>query len=466
MLTGNILYTTMKITFCGGAGAVTGANYLLEINDASKPAGVCRILVDCGLAQGSHFAELHNFDPFLYNPASIDAVFVTHAHIDHTGRLAKLIRDGFKGMVYSTAPTRDFAELLLLDSQHILHEEAERVGKPDLYEERHIGDLMQRWHSVPYHEEIDVSPAVHATLYSAGHILGSASILIKAEGKSILFSGDLGNQPAPLIGPAEVPVQADYCLIESAYGDRLHEGLDNRYQKLERVILETLKEGGVLMIPAFALERTQILLLEMHEMIEKHQIPQVQIFIDSPLAIKLTAVYNLYRDFLKPEVARHFNGVDQLFKFPGLHMTPTTDDSKAINHAPNPKIIIAGSGMSHAGRILHHELRYLSDPKSTLLIFGYQAEGSLGRRLLDGAKSVHILGTEVRVRAHIKAIGAYSAHADQRQLMQWIAPLKEKVKKVFVVQGEGSSSAVLAEKMRSELNIDAVVPTAGQVVEL
>ncbi len=451
----------MKLTFCGGAGAVTGANYLLEIADASMPGGVRKILIDCGLAQGNHFLEELNYQPFAYNPAEISEVFVTHAHIDHTGRLAKLIRDGFKGKVYSTPPTRDFGELLLMDSQHILEQEADRMQRPHLYEEEHIVELMTRWQGVPYHQVIKLGDVGQVTFYSAGHILGSATVYIEAEGKSLIFSGDLGNQPAPLIGPGECPTKADYCIMESAYGDRNHEDLQNRYQKLERVILETVKDGGVLMIPAFALERTQILLLEIHEMMDKHQIPHIPIFIDSPLAIKLIAVYNQYRDYLKPELAKEFSDMSRIFSFKGVHMTPTVQDSKSINHAANPKIIIAGSGMSNAGRILHHEVRYLSDPKSTLLIFGYQAEGCLGRRLLDGAKLVHILGQEVHVHAHIKAIGGYSAHADQRQLMAWVAPLAGHVKKVFLVQGEGRAAAVLAGKLTTELGIPAEVPEAG-----
>lgn len=456
----------MKLTFCGGAGAVTGANYLLEVADSSLPGGIRKILVDCGLAQGSRFLEQRNYDPFPYNPAEIHDVFVTHAHIDHTGRLAKLVRDGFVGNVYSTAPTRDFAALLLIDSQHILEEEGASMGKGSLYESEHINKLMQLWKPVEYHTPVRLSHEVTVRLYSAGHILGSASIYIQAEGKSILFSGDLGNQPAPLIGPAECPAAADYCLIESAYGDRIHEDLHNRYQKLERIILETTREGGVLMIPAFALERTQILLMELHQMLEKHQIPRIPIFVDSPLAIKLTAVYGTYRNYLRPELAEHFTETETLFRFPGVRMTATVDESKSINHAPNPKIIIAGSGMSHAGRILHHEARYLSDPKSSLLIFGYQAEGSLGRKLLDGVKVVRILGQEIHVRAHIKAIGAYSAHADQRQLLEWLKPLATTVKKVFVVQGEGGAENVLAGKITTTYGVPAEAPTAGQTVVL
>jgi metallo-beta-lactamase family protein len=454
----------MRLTFYGGAGAVTGSNYLLEIPDPKHPKGAYRFLFDCGLSQGVEFAEAHNYEKFPYDLKSIDAVFVSHAHIDHTGRLPKLFKEGFDGAVYSTPPTRDCAELLLLDSQHILAQEAHRTGKPALYELEDVERLMAHWQSVVYHTPM-VFGSIKITFFSAGHILGSASTLIEAEGKRVVFSGDLGNQPAPLIGPAECPEKLDYCIMESAYGDRNHEDLENRYAKLERVILDTVSNGGTLMIPAFALERTQILLLELHDMLAKHRIPQVPIFIDSPLAIKLTAVYSLYSSYLRPEVVDSFRGGD-LFRFPGLRMTATTDDSKAINHAPNPKIVIAGSGMSHAGRILHHELRNLPDPKSTLLIFGYQVKGSLGRRLLDGEKQVYIMGDPVHVRAKIKAIGGYSAHADQQQLLAWFAPAVKTVKRVFLVQGEEEVATVLAGKMKEKFGVNATVPKPYESVVL
>ncbi len=457
----------MRLTFFGGAGTVTGANYLLEFKDASAPNGTRKILIDCGLNQGSNFAERQNYEDFAYDPSEVSEVFVTHAHIDHSGRLPKLMRDGFNGTVYSTPPTRDFAELLLLDSRHILEQEALKAGMPVIYEDEDIAKLVRHWQGVEYHQQIKLGTSgATATLFSAGHVIGSATILIEAEGKKIVFSGDLGNSPAPLIGPAECPTGADYCLIESAYGDRLHEGMADRSEKLERIIVDTMKAGGVLMIPAFALERTQILLLELHEMLQKHEIPRVPIFIDSPLAIKLTTLYSRYRDYFKPELANRYVNEHEIFNFPGLRMTPTTDDSKAINDTPNPKIIIAGSGMSHAGRIIYHERRYLPDAKSTLLIFGYQAKGSLGRLLLDGASTVRIMGDDIPVRAKIKAIGAYSAHADQQQLLNWFKPLQKTVKKVFVVQGEEQASATLAGKLHDTYGVDAVVPTHGMSVEL
>lgn len=455
----------MKLTFCGGAGQVTGANYLLEFADSASSNGVTKILIDCGLNQGSNFCEQHNYEPFAYNPKEVVAVFVSHAHIDHTGRLPKLVRDGFSGTVYSTPPTRDFAEALLLDSQHLLEQDAVRVNRPIIYDVNDVLALMKLWQGVPYHQNIQIGPAT-ITQFSAGHILGSATTVVKVEGKTIIFSGDLGNQPSPLIGPSECPTKADYCLIESAYGDRVHEDLPERHQRLEEIIIETIKAGGALMIPAFALERTQILLLEIKDMLEKHQIPQVPIFIDSPLAIKLTVIYNRYRDYFKPEVSEHFTTKGAIFNMPGLRMTPTSEDSKSINAVPNPKIIIAGSGMSHGGRILHHERRYLPDPKSTLLIFGYQAEGSLGRQLLDGVKMVRLFNEDIPVRAKIRAIGAYSAHADQNQLLAWIAPLAGSVKKVFVVQGEAGASSVLAAKIQAGLSVPAIVPITNQTVEL
>ncbi len=459
----------MKLTFHGGAGQVTGSNYLLEFADTSLPGGVRKILIDCGLHQGSNFCEKHNYDPFPFNPKEISEVFVTHAHIDHTGRLPKLVRQGFLGAVYSTSPTRDFAELLLLDSGHILKQEAEREQLPVIYDDQDVADLMKQWKGVSYHKEIKLGAhgtGATVTLFSAGHILGSASILVEAEGKRILFSGDLGNSPSPLIGPAETPARVDFCVMEGTYGNRIHEDLKERKHKLQNAITETMKNRGTLVIPVFALERTQILLLEIKDMIEKKLIPKVPIFLDSPLAIQLTTVYNRYREFFKPDILSRFTSREAIFDFPGLRMTPTTEDSKSINAAGAPKIVIAGSGMSQGGRILHHEKRYLPDPRSALLIFGYQSQGSLGRRILDGAQVVRIMGEDVPVRARIKAIGAYSAHADQRQLLEWLMQFKGSVKKVFMVHAEPDAALALKAKIADQVGVETMAPSEHQAVEL
>lgn len=448
----------MKITFFGGAGSVTGSNYMVE-------SGNTKILIDCGLAQGSKFAEQKNFEPFAYDPAEVAAVFVTHAHVDHTGRLPKLVKDGFKGGVYSTPPTRDFAELLLIDSEHVLGDEAARDNMPVLYTTEDIEALMAIWHGVPYHESREIGD-FKVTLYDAGHILGSAAIKVEAEGKSVVFSGDLGNYPAPIIHPTEHLPAADYVLIESTYGARVHEDTSKREKELEEVILRAAKEGGVLMIPAFAMERTQELLYHFHELVSQGRIPKIPVYIDSPLAIKVTAVYKKYESYFNADTFKLVKSGEDILNFPGLHLTLTVEQSKEINEVPAPKIILAGSGMSNGGRILHHERRYLSDPKSTILFVGYQAVGTLGKRILDGAKEVRIFGEEVPVNCHIETITAYSAHADQPRLLAWLRPQKDRLKKVFVVQGEEDSSDILAEKIRTDLDLDAYVPKEKEEVVL
>lgn len=449
----------MEITFHGGAGSVTGSNYLLE-------SGGHKILIDCGLKQGSNFAERQNFEPFPYNPADIEAVCITHSHIDHIGLLPKLFKDGFRGKVYSTTATKDFAELMLIDSEHILNQDAEREKKPPLYDTKDIEELMKIWIGVEYHQPVDIATAFKVEFYDAGHILGSAIIHIEAESKTIVFSGDLGNTPAPIIQPTEKIASSDYCLIESTYGDRLHEPSNTRKEIMEDAIEDTVKAGGVLMIPAFAMERTQELLFSLHELFQSGRVPKVPVFIDSPLAIKLTAVYKKHESYFNKNIKELEKGGDDIFNFPGLRFTLTTEQSKEINNVPPPKIIMAGSGMSNAGRILHHEMRYLSDPKSMILFVGYQTHGSLGRKILDGAKMVRIFGEEIPVRCQIREINAYSAHADQNQLLDWLKPMRTSLKKVFVVQGEEGSSEVLAGKIRDNLAVNAVVPKAGEKDEL
>lgn len=441
---------------------VTGANYLLEVK--SDEGRVTRILVDCGLHQGSNFCERHNWEPFPYNPKDIAAVFVTHAHIDHIGRLPKLYKDGFRGAVYSTPPTRDAGEFLLADSDHILAEEAKKFKNPILFTHDDITGLMRLWQGISYHETVTAGP-FSVTLMSAGHILGSSFIVVEAEGKRIVFSGDLGNTPAPLIGPKEILDRADYCVVESTYGDRIHERAVERKEILEDLIEDTVHAKGTLVIPAFAMERTQELLYEIDDLAANGRVPRVPIFIDSPLAIRLTEVYRKYESgYFNEAVEGFIKSAGDLFKFPGLKLTETTEESKKINDVPPPKIVIAGSGMSHGGRILHHERRYLPDPKSTLLIVGYQGQGSLGRQILDGAGSVRIFGEEVPVRCKIKAIGGYSAHADQPQLLAWLEPMRFNLRKVFVVQGEEPASAALAQKIVDELAIPAAVPALGEEV--
>ncbi len=452
----------MKLYFYGAAGEVTGANYLIE-------AGETKVLVDCGLHQGGRMAERENYKPFPYNPKEIDAVLLTHAHIDHTGRLPKLYKEGFRGKIFATHPTLDLARLVLDDSVHLLNDESRKLREAPLFTEEDVINVWKLTHGRKYHEDVEISPSVRVRFNDAGHILGSSIIEVFLEENNhkvkVVFSGDLGNPPTPLLATTEYIDSADYVLVESAYGDRIHEDRGERKERLAAIIENTIKNGGALMIPAFALERTQELLFELNNMAESGRIPKIPIFIDSPLAIKATAVYQKYSDYFNKEAKYLIESGDDLFNFPGLEFSLTTASSKAINDAPPPKIIVAGSGMSEGGRILHHERRYLPDPKSTLLVIGYQTRGTLGRILLDGAQEVKMFGEQIQVRAQVKAIGGYSAHADQPKLLDWVGHIKIS-KKVFVVQGETGPAGVLAGKIKNDLGVEAEVPQAGEVYEL
>jgi metallo-beta-lactamase family protein len=334
-----------------------------------------------------------------------------------------------------------------------------------------VNNAFTLMESVDYGKEIVVSDDIRFVLRNAGHILGSSIVELftkNSEGKEVktVFSGDLGNYPAPLIGSTEFLYNADYVLVESAYGDRLHESVKERKDMLEDVIEETIKKGGVLMIPAFAAERTQELLYELNELVENGRIERVPIFLDSPLAIKITEIYKKHSEFYDKKAKSLLRSGDDIFDFEGLHFTKETEQSKAIDEHQGPKIIIAGSGMSNGGRIVFHERKFLPDPNNTLLIIGFQVKGSLGRRLLEGEKSVRILGSEVSVRARIENIRGYSAHADQKQLIDWLANMRHTVKKLFVVQGDQEASDALAQKARDDLALDASAPELGDEVVL
>lgn len=439
---------------------MTGACYLLETEKT-------KILVDCGMFQGSRFTELSNNDPFPFNPSEVDAVVITHAHIDHTGRLPKLYKDGFRGKIYGTAPTLDFTHELLKDSEHVIREEAEREAKQPFYNLDDLEKTFTLAESKKYGEEVKVSDEIRFILRNAGHILGSSIVEVftkDSTGKTlkVVFSGDLGNYPAPLIEDTEFIEDADYIIVESAYGDRVHENVEKRKDVLEDIIEETVNRGGVIMIPAFATERTQELLFELNELVENGRIKRVPIFVDSPLAIKITEIYRRHKDFYDQEAKRLIGKGDDVFSFPGLKFTRTVDESKAIANVQGPKIIIAGSGMSNGGRIIHHEKHYLPDVNSTLLVIGYQVKGSLGRKLVDGEKEVTILGERIHVRARIASIGGYSAHSDQKQLLQWLSPMRHTAKKVFVVQGDTEAADALSQLIKDQIAMEACHPEMNE----
>ncbi len=447
------------VCFYGGVGSVTGANFLLDTGD-------CAILVDCGLVQGDRFAQEVNAQPFVYNPADIDVLFVTHAHADHIGRIPKLVKDGFAGTIYATEPTRDLAAIMLRDALKVMEYEKEKYGSEVIYEARHIEEALSLWKVVGYDEEIAVGSDIRAQYTDAGHILGSGMLHLERNGKKIVFTGDIGNVPQPLLNPPVIPEDYDYLVMESVYGNRKHEEVAERTQLLEHYINQARRQNGTLIIPAFSLERTQGMLLEINNLIESGKLEPLPVFLDSPLAIAVTDVYRKYPRYLKESVQAQIQNGDDIFDFEGLSFTRTMHDSAAIIKQKGAKIVIAGSGMSHGGRIRMHEKTYLDDPKTILLLVGYQAVGSLGRLLQDGAKKVRIDGQPVKVRAQVASIRGFSGHADRDQLLGLVAHGGDKAKHIFVTMGEEQSSLFLVQRIRDYLGLHATAPSLNQEVQI
>ncbi len=458
---------SINLTFCSGVGSVTGANFLLEITHESKTK---KILVDCGLIQGEKVAQKENRDDFPYKASEIDMLFVTHAHLDHVGRIPKLVKEGFNGVIYSTPETMALAELILHDAVGLLKREATNEGVLPLYEEQDMQKAFTLWQTIPYHQDKFFPEGFSVYLKDAGHILGSSMFFFTIEGKKIVFTGDLGNSPTPLLRDTESISGADYVIMESVYGDRNHEPKDERILKLESIVLDTIKRQGTLIIPAFSLERTQVILYEINKLVEAKRIPIVPVFVDSPLATKVTDIYKASTELFNERAREEIRNGDDIFSFPKLSFTVNPDESRAIDHTKGPKIIIAGSGMSVGGRVIHHEEIYLGDPKNTVLLVGYQTLGSVGRYLMDGSKKVNIHGVEIPVRAKIETILGYSSHKDSDRLVDFVSTVNEKrngkVKEIFVVMGEPKASLFLVQKIRDNLGIEAMYPERLKRYEL
>jgi metallo-beta-lactamase family protein len=454
---------SINLTFCSGVGSVTGANFLLELSNGDKTT---KILVDCGLIQGEKSAQAENRDDFGYDPEEIDILFVTHAHLDHVGRIPKLVKEGFSGVIYSTPETMALAELILEDAVGLLQKEATNEGVLPLYEVQDMKKAFTLWKTISYHVETDFPEGFSVYLRDAGHILGSSMIQFTYDGKKIVFTGDLGNTPTPLLQDTEPITGADYVIMESVYGDRNHESKDERRGKFAQVIKDVIHKNGTLVIPAFSLERTQVILYELNKLIESKQVPSIPVYVDSPLATRVTEVYRSSTYLFNKIAQGEIKGGDDIFSFPKLSFTVSMQESKDIDHSKSPKIILAGSGMSIGGRVVHHEEIYLPDPKNTILLVGYQTLGSIGRHLLDGEKKVSIHGNDIPVRAKIESILGYSSHKDSDHLVAFAETASATVKKIFVAMGEPKASLFLAQKIRDNLGLEAMYPERLKRYEL
>ncbi len=450
----------MKLTFFGAAHEVTGSCSLLEVDSY-------KILVDCGMFQGTPEQEAKN--PTLgFDPKIITHVLVTHAHLDHVGRLPLLVKQGFKGFFYMTPPTIQLARLIMEDAFQIMQYENRTTGRPILYSMQDVAAVIDQSKGIKYNEPVSLMAngfGVTATWHDAGHIFGSGFIEVKAHDKTIVFSGDVGNINVPILRDTEqLPINIDVMVCESTYGDRLHENSATRDSVVEKMISESLRPKGTVLIPSFSLERTQELIYELNDLVDRqHRLPKVPIFVDSPLAIDALKVYREFPEYYDTAAEEYIKRGDDLFDFPGLTMTYTREESKKINNWPGTKIIIAGSGMMNGGRIMHHALRYLSDEKTTLLLIGYQSPGTVGRQLLDGARLVKIFDEKVFVRCTVKMVGSLSAHADQKKLISWLK--KAQPKRVLLNHGEFGAASALATHLKTE-GVNTEVAAPGFVYEL
>ena len=458
----------MKLTFCGAARIVTGSCYLIE-------SGEDKILVDCGMFQGTKDITRLNYEPFKFDPKKISYVLLTHAHIDHCGLLPKLVKEGFRGKIFATAATIDLCRIMLEDSAEVQQTQTEEENRRRMREGLEVRtplyDVQEAIATLPYFSEVEydhtysVTKNISARYVDAGHIIGSASIELyvteNGETKKTVFSGDLGQWDAPIVQDPTTIDETDYLVIESTYGNRLHDDIKTREDLLLSVVKETYQKRGKLMIPSFAVERTQELLYSFNKLFRSGDMPNEKIFLDSPLAIKATEIFTRHREDFDNEALKYKDP----FGFNNLVYCNTVEESKQINEYSGPCIIIAGNGMATGGRIRHHLRHGLWNPKNTVLFVGYQAEGTLGREILDGAKMVRMMGMSIAVKADIRAINSFSAHSDLDGLLRWLHGFKKKPKRIFLVHGEQDSIDGFRAKLKKE-GYKTDVPKLGEAVEI
>jgi metallo-beta-lactamase family protein len=463
----------MKITFYGAARTVTGSKHMLDVNGT-------RILLDCGLFQGKRSDTQTANRNLPFDPASVDLMILSHAHIDHSGNIPNLVKNGFDGDILCTSATRDLCATMLPDSGYIQERDVEFVNKrrkkrgegpvEPVYTYQDALDSLSYFMTQGYGRARKIAPGVTLTLFDAGHMLGSAIVVLDIEDHDtnrafrLVFSGDLGREGIPIIRDPEIVNDVDILLLESTYGDRLHEAYEESEKKLEKIVRETYQRGGSIVMPAFAVGRTQQLVLSLHQLMDKGDIPHIPIYVDSPLAVNATSVFRLHPEYYDDEIRAFMAeaGTRTPFGFDDLTYIRTLEDSKRLNHNREPCIIISASGMAEFGRIRHHLANRIGDSRTTVLITGWQAAHTLGRRLMDGVKEVKIFGEEYTVKANVEVLHGFSGHADYNELTNWVGAMKGKPHRVFLVHGEEEASLNLQKILTGKFDMQVDVPLSGQ----
>ena len=463
----------MKIEFVGGAGTVTGSSYIIKDEDFA-------IMVDCGMFQGKRELVERNQLHLIYDPPRIDCMVLTHAHIDHSGLIPKLVKEGFFGNIYATKPTVDLCSIMLPDSGHIqemeikwVNKRNKKLGRPleePLYTVEDAESALDNFVPVNYGEIIQIHPRVEIRFRDAGHILGSSFVemWIDEKGKKtkVVFSGDLGPTNQAIIKDPELLEDADIVLIESTYGNRLHKNKEDTYVEFKEILNESINNNGNIVIPAFAVERTQEIIYSLNNLFNNGEIPRIPVYIDSPLAISATQIFRDNPQCYDEEMRKLINSGDNPLDFENLNLVKSVEESKLLTKEAKGSIIISASGMCTAGRIRFHLQSNLYKPESNIIFVGFQAQGTLGRRLVDGAKQVRIYGEDIAVNAKIHTLGGFSAHADREGLLKWLSTNNNPKAKIFVVHGEEDSSSEFAQSIIDEFGIPAYVPAWGEIIDL